>query len=144
MNQRGFTLLELLVATVIMAIAVVGLLSAISGSTRIAARLTDYDRAALLARTKMEELLVNRIPQPVGILEAPFDPALMGGLQGGWRARFSPFERPASLAPGSVVLERVELEIWWMSGEQRRSFTLDGFRSKTLRPEDVAALAPVP
>ena len=142
MNQRGFTLLEVLVATLIMGIAVVGLLSAISESTRSAARLTDYDRAALLARTKMEELLVNRLPQPMGVLEGPFDPALMGGLQGGWRARFGLFEMPPTPAPGTLVLERVELEVWWMSGEQRRTFALEGFRSKALRPEDVAALPP--
>jgi general secretion pathway protein I len=142
MNQRGFTLLEVLVATLIMGIAVVGLLSAISGSTRSAARLTDHDRAALLARTKMEDLLVNRLPPSVGILQGPFDPALMGGLQGGWRARFSLFEMPPAPGPGTLVLERVELEVWWMSGEQRRTFALEGFRSKPLRPEDVAALPP--
>ena len=35
MNQRGFTLLEVMVATVIMGIAIVGLLSGISQSLRI-------------------------------------------------------------------------------------------------------------
>ena len=47
-----------MVATVIMAIAVTGLMSAISTSLRNAARLTDYDRAALFGRQKMDELLI--------------------------------------------------------------------------------------
>jgi prepilin-type N-terminal cleavage/methylation domain-containing protein len=40
MKRAGFTLLEMMVATVIMGIAVVGLLSGISSSMRNAAKLT--------------------------------------------------------------------------------------------------------
>ncbi len=39
----------MIVATTIMAIAIVGLLAGISGATRNAARLRDYDRAVELA-----------------------------------------------------------------------------------------------
>jgi type II secretion system protein I len=42
MNRRGFTLLEVLVATVIMATAVIALLSNLSTSLNNAARLTDF------------------------------------------------------------------------------------------------------
>ena len=44
-SRRGFTLLEVMVATTIMGIAVVTLLSALSTSVRNATRLTDYVRA---------------------------------------------------------------------------------------------------
>ncbi len=59
MKPRGFTLLEMLVATAIMGIAVVALLANISTSMQNASRLTDYDRAALLAKRKMDELLLD-------------------------------------------------------------------------------------
>ena len=43
------TLLEMLVATAIMAMVAVGVLSALSGAVRNAARLRDYDRVVQLA-----------------------------------------------------------------------------------------------
>jgi len=140
MRQRGFTLLEVLVATTIMGIAVVGLLSSISTSMRSAARLTDYDRVALVARARMDALLVDRRLPQFSILEGRFDPAFMGGVEAGWRARVSPFEMPAGRKAGTPVLERIELEVWWMAGDKRRTFTLDAFRRRLLRPDDLAAI----
>ena len=139
MNRKGFTLLEVLVATMIMGIAVVGLLSALSTSMRSAARLTDYDRAVMLAKSRMDALLLDSRLPPLAVIAGEFDPALMGGARGGWRGRLTPFESPPNPCAGSGTLERLELEIWWMSGDSRRTFTLEGFRRKTIRPEEAAA-----
>ena len=135
-TERGFTLLEMIVATTIMAIAVVGLLSGLSGATRNAARLLDYDRAAQLARLRMNELLLDRAMPRNTLLSGPFDPSLTGGVQAGWQARLESFEMPPHPHPGMLALDRLELQVWWMSGPARRTFTLDAFRPRLLQPLD--------
>ncbi len=143
MRRRGFTLLEVLVATVIMATAVVALLSNLSTSLNNAARLTEYDRAALLARRTMDELLLQPNLPKLTAIEGNFDPESTG-TQGGWRALVTPFERLPQAAPGTMALDRIELEVWWMSGGQRRTLSLEAFRTVVLRPEDLALGAAAP
>ena len=134
-GHRGFTLLEMIVATTIMGIAVAGLMSGISSSTRNAARLRDYDRVVQLARLRMNSVLAD--PRAVGGLEGTFDPAITGGLECGWRAQVTVAEKMPTAAPGDYVLDRIQLEIWWTSGGQRRIFPLESYRRRTLRPEDI-------
>ena len=137
-RARGFTLLEMIVATVILAVAVVGLLSGITGALRNAARLTAYDRVVQLARLRMNELLVDsRMPRDT-VISGSFDPQQSGGVASGWRARLENFEMPPAPTPGEFALDRIELEIWWNAGTARRTFTLDAFRQRLLKPEDLA------
>lgn len=128
MNRRGFTLLEVLVATTIMAIAVTGLLSALSTSMRNASRLTDADRAALLARRKMDELLLDHRLPKLAPFEGAFDPSLTGGNRGGWRARITPFDLGPTPGPNQPMLERIELEVWWDAGAGQKRFALEAYR----------------
>ena len=142
-SHKGFTLLEMLVATMIMGIAVVGLLSNLSTSLRNAARLTEYDRAALLAKRKMDELLLDsRLPKD-RVIEARFDPAT-SGVEGGWRARLATFEEPPIVVPGVAVLERLELQVWWMSGSHRRVLSMEAFRQATILPPSLAGESGTP
>ena len=137
-GKRGFTLLEMVVATLIMAVAVVGLLSGISGATRNAARLRDYDRAVQLARLRMNELMMDYAMPRDTPVSGTFDRALTGGIESGWRARLENFEMPPSPAAGQLALDRIELEIWWAAGNDHRTFTLDAFRTRVLKPGDAA------
>lgn len=133
-NQQGFTLLEVLVAAVVMGLAVAGAMSAIAASSRNASRLTQYDRAVTLARQKMDELLVDRSAPRNVPLSGNWDPPIANA---GWNARVAPFEAPPAVGQGGGIVDRIELEIWWMDQATRRSFSLEGFRRNTLQPGDV-------
>ena len=129
-RAHGFTLLEMVVATLIMAIAVVGLLGAISGAVHNAARLRDYDRVVQLGRLRMNDILAD----PAYPLAGVFDPDLTGGMEAGWEAQVAPFEEPPSPSPNAQALDHVRLEIWWIPGGQRRTFTIEGLRRRLVAP----------
>jgi len=137
MRRAGFTLLEVLVATVIMGIAVAGLIAGLSQSVKNASRLTDYDRAAMLARTKMNDLLLDVNLPFDGTVEGLFGADQSGGIPSGWRASLRPFDVPPRAQPGTVILQRVALELWWQpSSGTRRAIQLESYRRMTIpRPD---------
>jgi general secretion pathway protein I len=132
-TEQGFTLLEVLVATVIMGIAVAGLIAGLSQSAKNASRLTDYDRAAMLARGRMNELLLDANLPFDGNREGQFTGDQSGGIPSGWRASLKPFDVPPNAGPGTVILQRIALEIWWMPlNGGRRSIELEGYRKTAI------------
>lgn len=138
--QAGFTLLEALVATLVMAIAVVGLLSAMSTSLGNAARLSEYDQISLLAKRKMEDLMAA--PMPLGQpLTGRFSPAEAGSLRVDWTAVAYPFEGNIAGISDSV-LDRVVLEITWQSDGKPRTLQLETYRAR--RVLDAAELGRYP
>jgi general secretion pathway protein I len=128
-NRGGFTLLEVLVATVIMGIAITGLIIELTQSSKNTSRLADYDRAVMLARTKMSDLLLDANLPFDGALDGSFDAAQSDGVPSGWRAVFKPFEVPPNAGPGTMILQRIALNVWWEppSGG-RRTMQLESYR----------------
>lgn len=136
-QNRGFTLLEVLVATALMGIAISGMLGAISAAAHNAARLTQYDRASLLAKSKMDELLAEpKLARNVPMV-GDFDMVRTGGVPCSWRAVIRPFETLKGAGTGMPVVDRIEMEIDWMDGATRHSFSLEGFRRGVLQNGDV-------
>ncbi len=130
-TERGFTLLEVLVATAIMGITVAGIMNGLATASRNVSRLTQYDRAGILARSKMDELLEDNTLKRNTPIQGMFTPQATGGVEAGWKAQLTPFETMTAGGGGYWLVERIALEIWWMDGPTRRSFALDGYRRGT-------------
>jgi general secretion pathway protein I len=137
-RDRGFTLLEMIVATTIMAVAIVGLITGLSTTTHNAARLRDYDRAVQLGRERMNELMVDLTLPHNTLISGVFDPNQTGGLESGWKARLTAFEMPPAIVMNQPALDRLELEVWWKSSQTTRSFTLDAYRQRPITADDAS------
>ena len=136
-QRRGFTLLEMIVATTILGVAVVGLLSGLAGVTRNAARLREYDRAAQLARLRMNDILTDYKAPRNQVIGGNFDRQITGGAEAGWNARVTTVEVSPVLIYNDFALDRIDLEVWWMAGTQRRSFKVEGYRKRQMKDEDI-------
>jgi type II secretion system protein I len=128
-SRAGFTLLEVLVATAIMGIAVTGLIVGLSQSVKNASRLSEYDRAVMMAHTKMNDLLLNSDLPFDGAVEGVFDNSQSGGIASGWRAVSKPFDVPPNAGPGTMILQQLSLQIWWQPASgTRRTMQLESYR----------------
>jgi hypothetical protein len=116
----------------IMGVAVAGILDALAASSRNVVRLTQADRAVILARTKMDQLLVNDALPRKADLGGAFTAAEAGALTAGWSARVTPIESAPEATDYNWVIDRITLEIWWMDGATRHSFSLEGYRRSIL------------
>jgi general secretion pathway protein I len=108
--QRGFTLLEVMIALAIVGIALVALLGLSNRSVGVNARLQRITQATLLAQEKMTEVEVIRQQSPTqltneeGIFDKPYDAYR-------WRTVFEDTPLPA--------VKQVTVTVLW--GEENRN-----------------------
>ncbi len=114
----GFTLLETLVALVVLAITLSVVMELFSGGLRSARLSKDYTRAALYGREKMEEILSAK-----SLEEGKSEGDLKEGFR--WKAvvsRLEPPEEEAEKTPFHIY--RVRLSILWGDQGKEKSFDL--------------------
>jgi general secretion pathway protein I len=125
-SQKGFTLLEVLVATIILAVAVSALMANLSTSTANLFRVNDMDRLTFLSKRKMDELLAVQNLRRGVILEGVLEADAKDKPVAGFRAQILPFGSISQSA--QERLERVRLETWLQTGSKRRTLLLESFR----------------
>ena len=117
-SQYGFTLIEILVATMILAICIVVILQLFSGGLKSGRLSDDYTRAIFHAREKMEELL---------LLNELTDIVLEGEYKDGftWRVNIhyiEPDEDEKTLLP--VDTFNIDVEVSWPYGFRKKYFEI--------------------
>lgn len=121
-----------------MAVAITGLVANLNGSLRNASRLAEYDRAAILAKRKMDELILIRALPRFTPLSGVWTAMETGSVPVAWRAIVTPFDVPPQPSAQMVVLDRIELRVEWPGG---RAFTLEGFKRGYLTGPDVERMS---
>ena len=119
-HQRGFTLVEALVAFGILALALVALYGAMGTSLSGLARATRTDEAILVAEARLAELAALRQLPPV----------LEGAVEGkaySWRIEVlpDPEAEPDALKFSSLRAQRIKLTILWRENGAPRQIAVE-------------------
>lgn len=115
--QRGFSLLEVLVAFAILALAVATILSLFASGLRNTAVAAEYARALTLAESHLASFQGSNATQ----LESGISEGIFEGFS--WQSRVSPYEE-GGLDAGRTRLYRIDLQVNWGEGNRRRSVQL--------------------
>ncbi len=139
--EKGFTLLEVLVATAILGTAVAALFGLLSGALGNLSRLQAPEQALLLGPSKLNELLATGFETDDGVIaETPLDEKIQGRWDDRfrWESRSTRFRSSPEPVPGETILVRVELDVFWESGPQNEEKKLS-FETYQLRREPLRA-----
>jgi general secretion pathway protein I len=119
LRTAGFTLVELVIAFVLLAIGIVAILELVGQSALNARLARNRTQAALLAQQRMEELLSQPDLQP-GISEGNFGDRFP---QFRWRAQIE--QVSGSADPAQAPLYRLTVVVEWQEGTRTQSVQLD-------------------
>jgi general secretion pathway protein I len=115
MKNRGFTLVEVIVAIAILGISLVLIMQLFSGGLRVSRVSCDYTRAVVHAKDKMEELIAAPV-QGSGEFEDGFR----------WEAEVEPYKELEEI--GSNLL-KIKVKVSWSDTQKRdRSVELESLR----------------
>ncbi len=116
--QQGFSLLEVLVAFAILALAVATILSLFASGLRNTAVAAEYARALTLAES---HLAAFQGSSNATQLESGISEGISEGFS--WQSRVSPYEE-GGLDAGRTRLYRIDVQVDWGEGNRRRSVQL--------------------
>ncbi len=122
MNQYGFTLMETMVATMVLGIALVAVMELFAGGLRSARLAEDHTRAVLLADEKLTEIILTA-PKEETTLEGTLDD------QFHWSCSIMPLadDSPDTYRP---LLQSIQysLTVSWQHGKKTRNYSLSTIR----------------
>lgn len=141
-NQRGYTLIEVVVAFALLAFGMTLLLGSLTNATRQVRTANDFGRAALHAQSLLDQ---------AGVGEALAVGQRDGELEDGryrWEMNVAPFRDPTEPPKtqgqilGAPQLLQLELTMRWGAGGPRETLRLQSLRLIT--PTDINAAGVVP
>lgn len=128
-RHSGFTLLEVLIALVLIGSGMAIAYTAISGSLKLREKTTSHTAAMILARSKLDEILSSSdfsLAEDQGVLN-------YGGVEYGFRARARPVVLLTStqqdrIRSFNLPFEEISVEVFWGATKSKQSYALKSFR----------------
>jgi general secretion pathway protein I len=132
-SSRGFSLLEVIVAILLLAVAFAALMRVAGGSIGLTRRAIAHDQAAMWARSLLDSRFALTPPRP-GITQGRFDDGYR------WRLQVTPWSPPGVQQPGGMLrLYRLDLDVLWGAAKRPQHAHFSTLRTVVVTPG-----APVP
>lgn len=126
MKQRGFTLIEIVVAMAILGVGLIVIIELFSGGLRLGRASEEYSRAVSLARMKLEDVSLNPYLQE-GNETGEFDKDFRWQVAVK-KVNILPIERPPDFQP-LVELYQVKVDVLWKSGSKERTAGIETYKT---------------
>lgn len=126
MSQRGFTLIEVVVAMAILGVGLIVIIELFSGGLRLGRVSEEYSKAVNLARMKMEEVCLKEYLEE-GNEAGEFDKDFRWQVAVK-RMDILPVGKPPEFRP-PVELYQVKVDILWKSGSKERNAGVETYKT---------------
>ncbi len=131
-SNKGFLLIEVVVALAILGIGLMVIIELFSGALRLARTSAEYTKAVNYARTKMEEITVKPAVQE-GIDEGESDDKAFRWHVEAKKVDLLSIDKSVDYKP-PIELYQVKIEVFWKSGSKERSTSLESL--KVAKPDE--------
>ena len=116
-NEKGFTLLEIIVSMTILATSVLTLVQLFSGAMNQAAQADRYLNGVYLAQQKFSQLEMDGFNTDDN--EGTFEDEIYR-----WQLEILPYESPLNSEDARIELQKVSLRVYWEDKNQEREVQL--------------------
>ncbi len=130
--NKGFTLIEVVVALAILGVGLTVIIELFSGGLRLARASMEYTMAVNYARTKMEEIAVKPVVEE-GTEEGESNDKAFRWQVGVKKVDLLSIDKSVDYKP-PIELFKVKIDIFWKSGSKERSMSIESL--KAIKPEE--------
>jgi len=131
-RNKGFTLIEVVVALAIVGVGLTVIIELFSGGLRLARASVEYTNAVNYARVKMEEIALKP-PVEEGTQEGESEDKTFRWQVGVKKVDLLSIDKSVDYKP-PIELFQVKIDVFWKSGSKEKSTSVESL--KAIKPEE--------